>query len=89
MKQYVGLDVSQRETAVCVVNETGQVIFEGKAKSNPGALTDLLRNMRLNPSVSASRPVRWRVGYGMNSAGLSFRWSASTLGMRTQLCRSV
>ncbi|WP_426612517.1 IS110 family transposase [Bradyrhizobium sp. McL0616] len=42
MKQYVGLDVSQRETAVCVVNETGQVIFEGKAKSNPGALTDLL-----------------------------------------------
>src|SRR6185436_13023282 len=38
MKQYV----SQRETAVCVVNETGQVIFEGKAKSNPGALTDLL-----------------------------------------------
>jgi len=42
MKQYVGLDVSQRETAVCVVNETGQVIFEGKAKSNPGVLTDLL-----------------------------------------------
>nr|WP_246649398.1 hypothetical protein [Bradyrhizobium canariense] len=42
MKQYVGLDVSQRETAVCVVSETGQVIFEGKAKSNPGALTDLL-----------------------------------------------
>ncbi|WP_247807845.1 MULTISPECIES: IS110 family transposase [unclassified Bradyrhizobium] len=42
MKQYVRLDVSQRETAVCVVNETGQVIFEGKAKSNPGALTDLL-----------------------------------------------
>ncbi|WP_377828246.1 IS110 family transposase [Bradyrhizobium lupini] len=44
MKQYVGLDVSQRETAVCVVNETDQVIFEGKAKSNPGALTDLLNN---------------------------------------------
>lgn len=86
MKQYVGLDVSQRETAVCVVNETGQVIFEGKAKSNPGLTC--LANMRLMPSVSASRPVRWRVGYGMNSAGLSFRWSASTLGMRTQLCRS-
>jgi transposase len=43
MKQYVGLDVSQRETAVCVVSETGQLIFEGKAKSDPGALTDLLR----------------------------------------------
>jgi transposase len=43
MKQYVGLDVSQKETSVCVVNETGQVIFEGKAKSDPGALTTLLR----------------------------------------------
>jgi transposase len=43
MKQYVGLDVSQRETSVCVVNETGQVVFEGKAKSDPGALTALLR----------------------------------------------
>jgi transposase len=43
MKQYVGLDVSQKETSVCVVIETGQVIFEGKAKSDPGALTSLLQ----------------------------------------------
>lgn len=43
MKQYVGLDVSQKETSVCVVDETGRTIFEGKAKSNPGALTELLR----------------------------------------------
>src|SRR3954452_24844905 len=43
MKQYVGLDVSQKETSVCVVNEVGQVLFEGKAKSEPGALTALLR----------------------------------------------
>jgi transposase len=43
MKQYVGLDVSQKETSVCVVNESGQVVFEGKAKSDPSALTELLR----------------------------------------------
>lgn len=42
MKQYVGLDVSQKETSVCVIDGTGQVIFEGKAKSEPGALTELL-----------------------------------------------
>jgi hypothetical protein len=42
MKQYVGLDVSQRETSVCVLNETGHILFEGKAKSDPGALTALL-----------------------------------------------
>jgi len=43
MKQYVGLDVSQKETSVCVVNEAGRILFEGKAKSDPGALTALLR----------------------------------------------
>ncbi|MET4222675.1 transposase [Bradyrhizobium sp. LB14.3] len=37
------LDVSQKERSVCVVNEVGQVLFEGKAKSDPGALTALLR----------------------------------------------
>src|ERR1700709_1288610 len=43
MRQCVGLDVSQRETSVCVVNETGQAIFEGRAKSDPGDLSKLLR----------------------------------------------
>ena len=43
MKQYVGLDVSQKETSVCVVDEVGQVLFQGKAKSDPGALAALLR----------------------------------------------
>jgi hypothetical protein len=44
VKEYVGLDVSQKETSVCVVDESGRVVFEGKAKSNPGALACLLRN---------------------------------------------
>ena len=43
MTQYVGLDVSQKETAVCIVDDSGKVIFQGRAKSNPGALNDLLR----------------------------------------------
>ena len=43
MKHYVGLDVSQRETNVCVMDETGNTVFQGKAKSDPGALAELLR----------------------------------------------
>lgn len=43
MKQYVGLDVAQKETAVCVVDGAGKVLFEGRAKSDPGALDELLR----------------------------------------------
>lgn len=42
MKHYVGLDVSQRETSVCVVNEEGKPVYEGRAKSDPGALAALL-----------------------------------------------
>ena len=34
MKQFVGLDVSQEETEVCGVSETGQLIFERTAKSD-------------------------------------------------------
>src|SRR3978361_1561952 len=43
MKQYVGLDVSQKETSVCVVDQDGRVLFEGKAASSPGALAGLIR----------------------------------------------
>lgn len=80
MKQYVGLDVSQKETSICVVDEAGQVLFEGKAKSDPGA------SGRHRRSASDLRPGRWRVGYGMDFVGLIFRWSASTRGMPTRLC---
>lgn len=43
MKQYVGLDVSQRETSVCIVDQVGRTVYEGRVKSDPGALTELLR----------------------------------------------
>ncbi len=43
MKQYVGLDVSQQETSVCVVDQVGRSVYEGRVKSNPGALSELLR----------------------------------------------
>lgn len=42
MKHYVGLDVAQKETAVCAVDETGKLVFEGRSKSDPGALAALL-----------------------------------------------
>lgn len=42
MKQYVGLDVSQKETSVCVVDETGRPVWQGRVASDPGALAALL-----------------------------------------------
>ncbi len=43
MKQYVGWDVSQKETAVCVIDENGKVVFEGDTPSDPGAPAPVIR----------------------------------------------
>src|SRR5260221_8145508 len=48
MKQYVGLDVSQKETSVCILDEQGKIIFEGKAPSDPGSLARLLHKRAPN-----------------------------------------
>ena len=43
MKQYVGLDVAQKETSVCILDDDGRVVFEGRAPTDPGALARLIR----------------------------------------------
>ncbi len=43
VKQYVGLDVSQKETALCVVDQGGKVLFESKIPTDPGVLARVIR----------------------------------------------
>jgi hypothetical protein len=43
MQQYVGLGVSQKETAVCVIDDAGQIVFEGKVRYEPGALAKVCK----------------------------------------------
>ena len=43
MKQYVGLDVSERLTSVCVVDEEGRKVWTGKCSSTPEALASTIR----------------------------------------------
>jgi transposase len=38
MKYFAGLDVSLQETAICIVDEDGTVVSEGKAVSEPADL---------------------------------------------------
>lgn len=47
MKYYAGLDVSLEETAICVVDETGLIMKEARAASEPEALDAILSNLGL------------------------------------------
>lgn len=42
MTYFAGLDVSLEETAICMVEETGAVVKEMRAPSEPGALAQAL-----------------------------------------------
>jgi transposase len=44
MKHYAGLDVSVKETSVCIVDETGKICREVKVSSHPEDLARLLRD---------------------------------------------
>jgi tRNA A37 threonylcarbamoyltransferase TsaD len=45
MKYYVGLDVSLKQTSICVVNQTGSVVREG-----------VVHQRRLTPSCGGHAP---------------------------------
>ena len=47
MKYFAGLDVSLEETAICVVDEAGQIVKEARAASEPEALVALFSALGL------------------------------------------
>ena len=44
MEQFAGLDVSVKETSVCIVDDTGRIVREVKVASEPEALLQVLAN---------------------------------------------
>jgi len=44
MEHYVGLDVSLEETAICVLDRTGKVIWRGRCSSDPDAIARTVRD---------------------------------------------
>ncbi len=44
MDHFAGLDVSVKETSVCIVDNTGKMVRERKVASEPEALLAVLRN---------------------------------------------
>ncbi len=46
MTRFVGLDVSQKLTAICVVDETGRRLWRGQCATDPGQIERTVRGMR-------------------------------------------
>jgi hypothetical protein len=44
MKHYVGLDVSLKLTAICIVDQTGKIERDGMVASNPEAIAVFIRS---------------------------------------------
>src|ERR1700716_645737 len=44
MDYFAGLDVSVKETSVCIVDDTGRIVREVKVASEPEALLQVLTN---------------------------------------------
>ena len=72
MKHYAGLDVSVKETSVCIVDEAGKIIRELKVPSHPLDLVDVLRNSawRLDRIGLEAGPLSQWLFSGLADAGL-------------------
>jgi transposase len=48
MAHYVGLDVSQKETEICVIDGEGHRVWRGKCLSRPGHIAEAVRQHALD-----------------------------------------
>ncbi len=67
MELYVGLDVSLKQTSICVVDGSGGIVSEGTVTSEPAAIAEFIKSKAGARSASVSRPARRRPGSGMSS----------------------
>lgn len=58
MNYYAGLDVSVKETSICIVDETGKICREPKVPSHP---EDPLRNFGLKVGVVCAAKFKQRI----------------------------
>jgi transposase len=72
MKYFAGLDVSMEETSVCIVNQDGAVVREGRAATDPAAINDYLgaTGLRFERVGFESGPCSAWLYKGLIAAGL-------------------
>ena len=70
MKQYVGLDVSQDQTSICVVDESGRVLWQGKCASTPEAIAATLSSKAPQAERMESGPLSIWLCHGLTALDL-------------------
>lgn len=72
MKYYAGLDVSLKEISICVVDQDGQIVTQGKAPCDPSGVQGWLRSRSLAPEriVHESGQLSIWLQRGMTGLGL-------------------
>ena len=71
MDHFAGLDVSVKDTSVCIVDDTGKIVRELKVASEPDALLAVLKDP---PTTSSGSD--WKLGHC--HSGCSARWPKQT-----------
>ena len=54
MDHFAGLDVSVKETSICIVDDAGKIVREVKVASEPEALLAVLKNPAYHREASTS-----------------------------------
>jgi len=72
MDHFAGLDVSVKETSICIVDDTGRIVREAKVASEPEALLQVLRddNYSFKRIVLKRDPLSQWLFSGLAEAGL-------------------
>jgi transposase len=89
MTRFVGLDVSQKLTAICVVDETGRRLWRGQCATDPGQIERMVKghageDARVGIETGPMTP--WLVhelrGRGLNVVCLDARHASAALKMQ-------
>ena len=80
MDHFAGLDVSVKETSVCIVDEVGKIVREVKVVSEPEALLAVLKKPAYCFRRIGLEAGPWRNGCSVLSPKPSCRWSVSRRG---------
>ena len=73
MDHFGGLDVSVKETSICIVDDTGRIVKEVKVASEPAALLKVLGNPTYRFKRIGRKPGRCRNGSSALSPKPSYR----------------